>query len=255
MDKEYEIRKYTEYPHGLVNEVSRSFAYRYHAGKVWLTANEIFDRLQVEEDEFEEAFEQVLSTLNAPEAHIHEFRSEVLTHRPDYRIKCYDWKVLQAVMQRLKAKNKQFLLWVKSESGAAPKHVYERLVKREEKHRQGLTQGYQFNLFDRIWYEYELCARYNHTLRIGGSFLHFYLSIAIFIVLYGLGVPVYVEIILFIAVLLFLDYHFDDRRCAAIFAHYGYDRKPKSTITLVMIPVIILWTSVMITAYLISGSE
>ena len=63
MGKEYEIRKYTECPRGHDNEVSRSFAYRYHAGKVWLSANEIFDRLSVEEDEFEATFEQVLSTL------------------------------------------------------------------------------------------------------------------------------------------------------------------------------------------------
>jgi len=254
MDKEYEIRNYTEYPRGYDNEVSRSFAYRYHAGKVWLTANEIFDRLQVEEDEFEEAFEQVLSTLKTPDDHIHEFRSEVLTNRPDYRIKCYDWKVLQAVMQRLNAKNKQFLLWVKSESGADSKHAYERLLKREQKHRQGLTQGFRFNVFDRIWYEYELCARYNHNPRMGGVDLYYYLTISILFVLYGLGVPVYVEIILLMAVLLFLGYHFDDRRCAAIMAHYGYDRQPMSTVTLVMIPAMLILTSVMLTGYLISDS-
>ncbi len=155
-------------------------------------------------------------------------------------------------MQRLNAKNKQFLLWVKSESGADPRHDYERLLKREEKHRQGLTQGFRFNVFDRIWYEYELCARYNQNPRMGGVDLYYYLTIAILIVLYGLGVPIYVEIILFIAVLLFLGYHFDDRRCAAIMAHYGHSRQPMSTVTLIMIPAMLIMTSFMLMAYLIT---
>ena len=82
--------------------------------------------------------------------------------------------------------------------------------------------------------------------------MYYYLTISILIVLYGLGVPVYVEIILFIAVLLFLGYHYDDRRCAAIMAHYGHDRHPMSTVTLVMIPAMLILTSFMLMAYLIT---
>ena len=248
----YEVKAYVELSHGYWQDVPRRYAYRYCDGRVWLTVGEIAERLQFEDDEIQEALNQVLPRLSSQENHVHEFKSEIITNNPDNRIKCYDWKVLQCVMQQLNAKNKQFLLWVKSESGADSKHAYERLLKREAKHRQGLTEGYRFTWFDRLWYEYELAGSNYRHLWWGGELPFIYVIVAILFILYALGVPWYIALILYFFLVYCLSLFFNEKRQAAIKVHYNHIDKPKDIIMLTTIPWLIMMIGILIGAYFLS---
>lgn len=249
MSEEYEVRTYQEYPRGYDNQVTKRYAYRFCDGRIWLTVYEMADRLHFEEEEVQKAIEHVLTQISSQDSHVRDFTSKLITNN-HYRIKCYDWKVLQGVMQLLNAKNKQFLLWVKSESGADKKHDYERLLKRETKHRLGLTEGYRFNCFDRLWYEYELAQSNHSSLLYGGALPFIYGGGSIIMILFGLGVPWYVALILYVILIVFLPQHFNRKRQAAIKVHYGHIDKHKNIILLSMIPWLVLIMSIFLAAYL-----
>lgn len=231
MGDDYEIRTYYCHCGDIVPQDRQS--YRYCEGRVWFTVSEIGDCIGYDDDVVSNAIAEIMPHLSSDKTYEREFKSTLKHISPDYRIKCYDVNVMKAVMHKLHERDVEFLLWAQSISGEDPLHRYEDYIKNKEKPMAQQLKPYRFNIFDRIWYEYEWAsASYRHT-RVNGLILYLVLFFTLAICMYSLNWPFWIIICSFFCFLFAYNWYFSDERCDAIKHHYGINREPMNAYIIV----------------------